>query len=355
MVSAACAGPRQLTPDVSWFQRDPPPPSCITDRMQEVYGSCGSTLSKAAAPARCTPRAPRADVSSCALRAQQIRSLRSAEDPEWLNELNALLTEYDGHPTDECGAVGAELLLELAEESLMWAQDKGDVDLAEQLYRRIIATFSQAELDRFGVCTSVDELRHKRAELLMLNERWAECASAFDEALAGSSSSQQEARDAALGSVVCHHRAWAAWRSKLERGPLMGRIEEQLEDSARWRGLLGSYHRFLCVSDGRADRGIAGDVALSRAETFYQGGALWEAAVGFRLLAYDGVGSREGMLAARRYAEVMVHLAANDSCRFQLTRDLERLHLLHCSRDRAGCDELAQAAVRAGGVVKRHQ
>jgi hypothetical protein len=322
--------------------------------MQERYGNCSTATREAAGQARCTPRTPAGD-GYCRERAQEIRSLRTAEDPEWLNQLNALLTDYDQHPTDECGAESAELLLELGDESLAWAQDRRDVELAEQLYRRVIATFSQADLDRWGVCASLDELRHKRAELLMLSERWAECASAFDEALAGSSSSQEQARDAALGSVVCHHRAWADWRASLERGPLLVRIEAELEDSARWRRLLGSYHHFLCVSGGRGSREIADDVALSRAETFYEGGALWEAAVGFRLLAYDAVGSREGIVAARRYAEVMDNLAADDGCRSQLTRDLERLHVLHCSRDRAGCDDLAEAALRAGSVIKRHQ
>jgi hypothetical protein len=270
-----------------------------------------------------------------------------------VSELNALLDDYDASADKSCGPEIAQLLLDLGDDWVARAlpRDRDAIDLAEQAYRRVLATFTQSQLDAWGICTSLAELRHTRAELLLKNEHWHECALAFDEALAGSTSLDR-ARDAALGAVVCHHRGWSTWREALGRGPLLWRIEEQIEDTARWRQLLGAYHRFLCLGRGAGDERLGDEVALSRAEAFYQGGALWEAAVGFRVLAFDARRAREGLAAARRYAQVMESLAEDQSCHIQLTRDLERLHARYCNRHNAsGCGELGEAVARAGGAL----
>jgi hypothetical protein len=302
---------------------------------------------------------------TCRHRTRIVRALRAGgHETQAVRELNEMLQTYDAKAS-RCGNEIARLLLELGDDWVArvaprnGATDKEAIDLAEQAYRRVLATFQQAELDAWGMCVSLAEIRHTRAELLLLSEKWNECAVAFDEAIVGAVSSAR-ANDAALGAVVCHHHAWSTWREALEREPLLTRIEDQIEDTARWKRLLGSYRRFLCIGQGRASEKLAADklgteVALSRAEAFYNGGALWEAAVGFRGVAFEDAGSRAGLRAARRYADVMDNLAADSGCRLQLTQDLERLYALHCS-GRAhpeGCGELRDAVARAGGLVPR--
>jgi hypothetical protein len=223
-------------------------------------------------------------------------------------------------------------------------RDAQALDLAEQVYRRLLAGFSQDEMDGWGICASLDEIRYTRAEILLLLRRWSACALAFDEAFAASG---ERAREAAFGSVVCHHHAWESWREELAAADLHDRLEVQIEHTARWRRLLASLHRYRCVARSGP---LSSAVALSRAEAFYEAGALWEAAVGFRALAYQGTAA-ESRLAARRYAEVMEGLAADDVCRLELSADLERLHEKHCHEAGEICSELALAVRRAGGIA----
>jgi tetratricopeptide (TPR) repeat protein len=252
-----------------------------------------------------------------------------------LNELLAAYDALDLHEGDRgsCGVAAASHLIELAEqwrlETLDDASENAEakLDLAEQLYRRVLATFTAEQLARWGLCVDLAELARRRGELLFRQRRWRTCGQSYDDALVMSPDASW-APEAAYAAVVCRQNAWA--QTNRDRGALSDdeRMAGALEHTEDWQRMLASFHRFLCV--GGAEPAGRATTALARAEGFFDGGALWEAAVGFRVVAV-GPATTTSERAMRRYAEVAEPLAADDTCRIELRADLTRLLRSRCT------------------------
>lgn len=250
-----------------------------------------------------------------------------------LNELLATYDQLEIHEPDRqaCGAETARHLLELADE---WRREGlGEprtssalptIHLAEQLYRRVVATFTQEQLAGWGLCVDLADISRHRGELLARQGDWRECGRAYDDAL-GLAPTAPWAPEVAYDAVICRQRSWTRAQERRTDMPTEERIERSLQHTEDWKRMLAAFHRYLCntpASDSRAERA---DTALLRAQAFFEGGALWESAVGFRLAAFAEPRSNVRQQAMRRYAEVTEALAMDDTCRIELRADLDHL------------------------------
>ena len=243
--------------------------------------------------------------------------------------LNALLDAYDDlevHEPDRntCGAETARHLIELAD-----AWRTSEIDLAEQLYRRILATFTQEQLAGWGRCVDLADISRRRGALLDTQGRWRECGGAYDDALRLAPDASW-ATTASYAAVRCRERAWSEGQRDRADMATNERIARALEHTEDWQRMLASFHRYLCLSGGTAPPSDRAETSLARARAFFEGGALWESAVGYRVVAFgsgDPAIRREAM---QRYAEITEALAMDDTCRIELRDDLDRLMTSHC-------------------------
>jgi len=285
-------------------------------------------------------------VDGCAHQVKAVRAeLARGDRMATARALDALMEQLFAISPDRprygrCGAAIAELLLQigdawhaeaLGQPTRPGSRDPDTMHLAAQLYRVMLATFHQEQLNRWGVCASLGEVARKRADLLRARQQWRDCGPAYDEAMR---LDPRAARDpeVVFAAVVCRQHAWAERQRAEERDQLEQRMESALEHTDDWRQLLRSIHRYLCTATAHqvaTDPGYARS-ALMRAQALYDGGALWESAVAFRWVAFEQSQALAGSLAAQRYAEVMEPLAADDACRRELTMDLERLDAMYC-------------------------
>jgi tetratricopeptide (TPR) repeat protein len=289
-------------------------------------------------------------VDSCSHQAKAVRALH-ARGPKLptagaLDDLMGHLfaTSPGTGRHGRCGATTAQLLVDIGDEwhaeALGTPQRSGTRDphtmhLAAQLYRVVLATFTQGQLDDWGVCAPLGRIALRRAHLLRARQDWTQCGPAYDEAMR----LDPEARrndEVTFSAVVCRQHAWANRLGAQNRQQVKQRMESALEHTDDWRQLLRAIHRYLCTATARHARSPNyAESALVRAQALYDGGALWEAAVAFRLVAFEHSQALAGGLAAQRYAEVMEPLAADDVCRRELSIDLERLDATYCRPRRA--------------------
>ncbi|MEZ4447320.1 MAG: hypothetical protein R3B72_50040 [Polyangiaceae bacterium] len=279
----------------------------------------------------------------CRHRARILDLARSAGDRDaTILALNGLLEAYDELPLhapdrDACVDRTARHLLELAASyereattesaTTPSATQAESLDLAEQLYRRVLASFTEEQLARHGICVSLADVAHRRGALTFRQGRWRDCGAAFDLALQLDPNASWAAT-AAHTAMVCRQNAWTATSDAHDHMTDHDRMEGALAHTDDWRRMLAAFHRYLCTSDLGPEQAASSDAAFDRAQAFLDGGALWESAVGFRVVAFAGGPSAPR--AMRRYAEVTASLAADDTCRIELRRDLEHLMRRHC-------------------------
>ncbi|MBW2452880.1 MAG: tetratricopeptide repeat protein [Deltaproteobacteria bacterium] len=305
-----------------------------------------------------------------AVRAQLARGRRLATARALDDLMGHLFQISPNHPRyGRCGGAAAELLVQIGDawhaEALgspghPGTQNRETMHLAAQLYRAMLATFHQAQLDEWGVCAPLGTIALKRADLLRARQQWQECGPAYERAIRLDPRAARD-HEVVFAAVVCRQHAWAERQSAEERTRFEQRMESALEHTDDWRQLLRSIHRYLCTATAQqATQGPSyADSALVRAQALYDGGALWESAVAFRLVAFEHSHGVAGGLAAQRYAEVMEPLAADDVCRRELSMDLARLDAMYChshgsqgADPRPGqyqeCRRLADVLIRLG-------
>ena len=250
--------------------------------------------------------------------------------------LDALFDEFEALPLtparEACGQRAAQLSLDIAGEwhgEALSTRDIHAMFLGSHVYRAILASFTQRDFDRWGICMPLADVAYGRAELLFAQQRWDACGPAFDIAIS-SDPRGARAEDAAFSAVVCRQSAWAEKKRVHNAMNTTERIMASLDHSDDWRQLLRSIHRYLCVAnDTQRSTPHYAESAFARAQAFYDGGAMWEAAVAFRLVAFDH-DTAASQLAAHRYAEVMEDLAVDDVCRRELTHDVQTLVSRYC-------------------------
>ncbi len=264
-------------------------------------------------------------------------------------ELDTMVAEYLlAAPSDKptCGASTARLLLEVGQR---WHRKTdrarpASPRFAADLFGLVRAHFKQAQLSRWGICTSLTAIANAQAEALYAAGDWAGCGPAF-EAVIHADPSTKQARKAALGAVICRQTEWRQQRQSLSLLSAELRMAAQLERAQKWRVMLRSFHRYLCMSDAESsDHPAFAKTELARAQTFFDGGALWEAAIGFRQIAFRDSVTAGSKLAAQRYAELMLTLAADDVCRLEVIGDIERLRRRYCaaSSGSVACTKMQQ-------------
>ena len=322
--------------------------------MERSLGSELMALGKLDGAARVwSSLADRLGDEGCLEDAQTVATeLRKGDQDAAARALDGLLERYHALPPQstrkaECGAVTAHWLTELGQswyrealgvDGKSGTRDRHTMYLASQVYLALLTGFTQDALGRWGICTSFVDLSYARADLLFAQAAWDACGPAYDIALAADPRGQR-GEDAAFSSVVCRQQAWTERGRALRGMGAMQRMEEQIAHTEDWRMLLRASHRYLCVAAAsHHDSPAYADNAYARAQTFFDGGALWEAAIAFRLLAFDEPSSPAGAVAARRYAEVMEPLAEDDACRHELTLDLERLSTRYCNPQAPGSE-----------------
>jgi hypothetical protein len=221
---------------------------------------------------------------------------------------------------------------------------------AANLFTDLLASFEPDELRALGVCEPVFDIALARADLLQQLHEWNACAAAFDYAVSlGSAGESLE--QASYGAVLCHQRRYARIDAQVRELRPMLRMEAQLIHTDDWRSLLGAFHRYLCIAGDEALTDPYAEVAFARADVFLQGGALWEAVVGFRAVAYEHGGSPVGFEALGRYAELIDAMGAGQVCAPQLRDDLVALLGSYCAEtDPSGdCRVLRQRLMRLQG------
>lgn len=293
---------------------------------------------------------------ACLTQARIVDVRASAQDSgderqnELSEELSRLLDDHlsdAGTPNDACATATARRIHDTAWR--WWERgmsEEGSATSAQVAMARsansftdLLATFSPTELRAAGVCTAPFDMAYARAELLARLSEWRRCATAFDYAVfvAGRESRAPGAQglerlaQAAHGAVLCHQRSFAELDQSLESLTTDLRIEATLIHSDDWRELLVSLQRFLCIAKDDAWSDAHAEAAYARADAFYEGGALWEAAVGFRMVARRRAPSVVGREALGRYVQVLMAMGAADLCGAQLRQDVNALYSAYCA------------------------
>jgi tetratricopeptide (TPR) repeat protein len=229
------------------------------------------------------------------------------------------------------------------------AMDHVALDYAAQAQGLLLDRYAQDEIDELRLCINLAQVAHERAVILYTLSNWQACGPAFEEALAADPRGQR-GEQAALAAVTCRQRAWLDGTATLAKADMRGRMLATIGRADDWRMMLRAFHRYMCVAEDRAldvSEPYA-EVALDRGQAFQDGGALWEAAIAFRTVAF-GPGDESNQLdGAQRYALLMENLAADDNCRIDLGSDLEDLIAKHCkgSAPSPACDDLRGVLAR---------
>ncbi len=291
----------------------------------------------------CLHQATLAELSASATDANA-REATAAALSELVADVQAIpITAGQGHA---CHQRTARILVELAERWRVQALgdatsaraephaplDAVSLDYAAQAHAAVLGLFDQAKLEALGVCADRRVLAHHHAELLFAQNNWQECGNAFELALRADPRGAR-GEHAALAAVTCRQRAWLEGAAELAVASEENRMAAVLERTDDWRMMLRAFKRYMCVAGGAAAiEDSVSKVAYARAEAFLDGGAVWESAIAFRLLAFSVAHGAASRQAAARYAEQMDELAGSDDvCRNELQLDLERLDAMHCA------------------------
>lgn len=274
-------------------------------------------------------------------------------DVALVDEVNTLLTDFDALQPEHthyamCGAETARLLLTEADASRADGMANGSVerfDLAEQLYRRVLASFSDEQLRTWGICRPLSQVAYVRAELLFMQKKWGQCGPAFEE-VAPLHASADLAKRAIYGAAICRQVAFDGMDDHVAAMPMRPRMVAQVQHSDDWQKLLGALYRYACVARDEEQTEQYSAIAYARANTFYEGGALWASAVGFRRVALRGPANDIGWQAMERYADVMYWLASGSACTSQLREDLDVLLHKHCGQAASDDQQRACAVAR---------
>ena len=279
-----------------------------------------------------------------------------------------------------------------AETAMMWhleavgsggvrgTNDDRTKDLAADLYRRVVASFTAKEFEklRFPRIVRADwptlpRIAYALADLEYSRGRWAECARAFD-SVVEQDPRGPDAAAAAFAAVVCYQKLYesrhASGSDRRGRGLALAEASttewqrlapRALEDDER--RMLSAMDRYLCwieIPKGdHAARAQRVDVEFARARTFYEAQHWEEAALAFRKIALEHPTHEAAVFAAHLYLESLNVLASHAeppraACIDDLARDVPTFARSFCTdpktdEERTQCDVL----VRVGVDVER--
>jgi len=276
------------------------------------------------------------------------------------------------HPADQklqCGNETAVLLLETA---VTWhleavgtggirgTGDRTTMNLAAQLYKLTLDTFSDAEIEafnfpKFGKAErpTASKIRYALADLLYFGKKWDECGPAFDKV--AEDPQCPNTVEAAYAAVLCYQNAQLQKRGA--NSPL---------DSSFQQRMLAAFSRYICLFHPSAsDRdGLSrlAEAKYERARTYYQAKRWEQAAAAFRDIAFNHGKTAAGVHAAVLYLESLQFLRDRKTrnraaCRATIERDAAKLVNRYCASvlqkevHPDQCDRLLQ--IRRDGQSKK--
>ena len=246
--------------------------------------------------------------------------------------------KYPDEAKFQCDNRTAELLSETA---MSWhleavgtggtrgTSDKKTMSLASYLYQKVVDNFTQAEFEGYKFpriaksdWPNIYKVRYAMADLLYVQERWADCGPAFDAVVAENPKSA-EAPEAAYAAVLCYqktydqsHQGDSAFKGR-GAGPTGARAESTSKSevakfkpktfSDSQQGMLTAFNRYTCyIKPPKGDRQAYDqyvEVKYARARTYFEAQHWEEASVGFRDIALNHADHDSAIFAAQLYLE----------------------------------------------------
>lgn len=309
-----------------------------------------------------------------ALKANDKVSIRKELDKQLAVRSQFLKGKYPDEAKQECNNRTAELL---SETGMSWhleavgtggtrgTGDKQTMSLASYLYQKVVDNFEQSEFETFEFpriaksdWPNIYKIRYAMADLLYVQERWADCGPAFDAVVAENPKSA-EAPEAAYASVLCYQKMYDLSHqgdSEYEgrgAGPTGARAEKTSKSevekfkpksfSDTQQGMLTAFNRYTCyIKPAKGDRQAYDqyvEVKYARARTYFEAQHWEEASVAFRDIALNHADHDSAIFAAQLYLESLNVLGsksdpARPSCYSDMGDDVPAFVELYCGTDK---------------------
>ncbi|WP_245677794.1 tetratricopeptide repeat protein [Chondromyces crocatus] len=282
-------------------------------------------------------------------------AMKSGNKDNIMAELNRQLEVYqqfekEGHPADnklKCANITAGVITETA---MAWhleavgsggvrgTGDKKTMQLAAQLYDKVVTNFKQDQFSRFEFPRIIKEdwpnifkIKYAMADLLYFQKDWEKCGPAFDSVVAEDPNGSQAA-EAAYASVLCYQNIYtekhkdgsdrkgtgnlptsASAKTDKKAVDKTKFIPKEFTDSQK--GMLTAFNRYICYikppeTDKEAQEQYV-EVKFARGRTYFESQHWEEAALAFRDVAINHSDKDVGIFAAQLYLESVNILGAN--------------------------------------------
>ncbi len=282
----------------------------------------------------------------------------------------------EGHPGDhklKCSNITAGLLTETA---MAWhleavgsggvrgTGDKKTMQLAAQLYDKVVTNFKQEQFAKFEFPRIIKEdwpnifkIKYAMADLLYFQKDWAKCGPAFDSVVAEDPNGPQAA-EAAYASVLCYQNIYLETHKdgsdKKGSGNLPSSAsgksdkDKKAAEKAKFlpknfsdnqKGMITAFNRYVCyikpsATDKEAQEQYV-EVKYARGRTYFEAQHWEEAALAFRDVALNHADKDVGIYASQLYLESLNVLGANmdpprPSCYDDMAEDVPRFIELYC-------------------------
>jgi tetratricopeptide (TPR) repeat protein len=285
---------------------------------------------------------------------------------------NKFITE-SGNPAEaklQCANVTADLLTETA---MAWhleavgsggvrgTGDKKTMQLAAQLYDKVVTTFKQEDFAKFDFPRIVKEdwpnifkIKYAMADLLYFQKDWAKCGPAFDSVVAEDPNGPQ-APEAAYASVLCYqniytetHQGGSDRKGGGNLPAAAGGKKKAVSDKAKFapkdfsenqKGMITAFNRYVCyikppAGDKEANEQYV-EVKYARGRTYFEAQHWEEAALAFRDVAINYADKDVGIYASQLYLEALNVLGSNSDpprpgCYDSMSEDVPKFLDLYC-------------------------
>lgn len=211
--------------------------------------------------------------------------------------------------------------------------DEKTMDLAADLYKRVVDNFTEADFAKYQFPRIVKEdwptiykVKYAMADLLYFRKRWEECGPAFD-AVVEADPKGPDAAEAAYASVLCYQKMYdQIHKGESDRkgrglGPKGASAEDREGTKGEWekfkpkpmtemqKGMVQAFNRYVCYitpkpGDAEAKEQYV-EVKYARARTYFEAQHWEEAALGFRDIALNHPDHDAGIFAAQLYLEAV--------------------------------------------------
>lgn len=310
-------------------------------------------------------------------------AMKSGNKDQIMGELGRQLDVYvdfekGNNPADaklKCANITAGVLTETA---MAWhleavgsggvrgTGDKKTMDLAAQLYEKVVTNFKQEQFAKFEFPRIIREdwpnifkIKYAMADLLYFNKNWEKCGPAFD-AVVAEDPNGPLAPEAAYASVLCYQNIYTEKHKdgsdKKGTGNLPSSAtgsksdkDKKAADKAKFlpkdfsesqKGMITAFNRYICyikppANDKEAQEQYV-EVKYARGRTYFEAQHWEEAAHAFRDVALNHADKEVGIYAAQLYLESLNILGSNadpprPSCYEDMASDVPQFIEKYCT------------------------